>query len=92
MRIVEGYSYLNGHEHMLIHKPSLWSEIENVIAAVDAKQCRTKRTHGQHAKEDLFYSSTALSIKAPQSYIKKPLIKKRPQLREIIKQISLKIA
>ncbi|HEU5012499.1 MAG TPA: BglII/BstYI family type II restriction endonuclease [Roseiflexaceae bacterium] len=61
MRIVEGYSYLNGHEHMLIHKPSLWSEIENVIAAVDAEQCRTKRTQGQHAKEDLFYSSTALN-------------------------------
>jgi hypothetical protein len=36
------YSHLNGHEHILVHKASLWKEIEAVVAAVDARTCKTK--------------------------------------------------
>lgn len=42
MNIVETYSHLNGLEFLLVHKPKLWHEIQSVIAAVDAHQCRTK--------------------------------------------------
>lgn len=36
MRIVEKHSHLNGLEFLLVHKPELWREIEEAIAAVDA--------------------------------------------------------
>ena len=42
MRIVETYSHLNGLEFLLVHKPALWEEIQDVIATVDAEKCRTK--------------------------------------------------
>jgi len=42
MKIAETYSHLNGLEFLLVHKPSLWKEIQTVIATVDAEKCRTK--------------------------------------------------
>jgi hypothetical protein len=42
MRIAQMYSHLNGHEHILVHKPQAWADIEEAIAAVDAEECRTK--------------------------------------------------
>ena len=36
MRIVEHYSHLNGLEYLLVHKPRLWEEIEDVICSADA--------------------------------------------------------
>ena len=42
MQIVEMYSHQNGHEHILVHKPDAWEDIEQVIASVDAEACRTK--------------------------------------------------
>lgn len=42
MRIVEYYSHLNGYEHIVVHKPGLWTEIEEVVSAVDATTCKTK--------------------------------------------------
>ncbi|MDO8587901.1 MAG: BglII/BstYI family type II restriction endonuclease [Armatimonadota bacterium] len=42
MQIARMYSHLNGLEFLLVHKPSLWKEIQEVIAAVDAARCRTK--------------------------------------------------
>lgn len=42
MRIVEHYSHLNGLEYLMVHKPSLWKEIQQVIASVDATQFKTK--------------------------------------------------
>lgn len=52
MRIVSSYSHLNGLEYLLVHKPSLWEEIQSAIASVDAEKCRTKvsresRKHGR---------------------------------------------
>jgi hypothetical protein len=38
MKIVEKYSHLNGLEYLLVHKPELWNEIENVIKTVDAEK------------------------------------------------------
>lgn len=42
MKIAETYSHLNGLEFLLVHKPELWKEIQQVIKAVDAEKCRTK--------------------------------------------------
>ena len=42
MKIVETYSHLNGLEFLLVHKPALWKEIQDVIKSVDADKCRTK--------------------------------------------------
>jgi restriction endonuclease BglII len=42
MRITETYSHLNGLEFLLVHKPSLWDEIQWVVSNVDANECRTK--------------------------------------------------
>lgn len=38
MRISETYSHINGLEYLLIHRPKLWLEIQDVIASVSAKQ------------------------------------------------------
>lgn len=42
MRIARRYSHLNGYEHIMVHKPRLWQDIEDSIAAIDAEACRTK--------------------------------------------------
>lgn len=42
MRLVEYYSHLNGYEHIIVHQPGLWTEIKEVISAVDAESCKTK--------------------------------------------------
>jgi hypothetical protein len=56
MRIAQKYSHLNGLEFLLVHKPGLWKEIEEVIASVDAVACRTKVSKEKTMKGDLLFS------------------------------------
>ncbi|MGH7048181.1 MAG: BglII/BstYI family type II restriction endonuclease [Stellaceae bacterium] len=56
MKITAFYSHLNGHEFLLVHKPALWAEIENVINSADASVCRTKVSREKRTKDRLFYS------------------------------------
>ncbi len=56
MKIAETYSHLNGLEFLLVHKPSLWKEIQAVIAAVDAGRCRTKVSREKTKKDKLLFS------------------------------------
>lgn len=42
MKVATSYSHLGGLEHLLVHEPMLWGEIQSVIADVDADICRTK--------------------------------------------------
>ena len=42
MQIAAKYSHLNGIEYLMVHKPMLLEEVEQVIAAVDAMACKTK--------------------------------------------------
>ena len=42
MQIKAMYSHLNGQEYLIVHRPQLWDEVQNVITAVDAFACRTK--------------------------------------------------
>lgn len=56
MRIVKYYSHLNGYEFIKVHKAKLWTEIEQVIAGVDAKACKTKESKEIRTKGTMFYS------------------------------------
>ena len=56
MRIAETYSHLNGLEFLLVHKPTLWREIQSVIAAVDASHCRTKVSKEKTMRGKLLFS------------------------------------
>ena len=42
MKVGGAYSHLNGQEYLLVHLRSLWEEVQEVIAEVDAESCRTK--------------------------------------------------
>ncbi|GMT47751.1 MAG: hypothetical protein IEMM0007_1317 [bacterium] len=56
MKIAETYSHLNGLEFLLVHKPKLWKEIQDVISAVDANKCRTKVSKEKTMKGKLLIS------------------------------------
>lgn len=56
MKIVETYSHLNGLEFLLVHKPTLWKEIQDVVSAVDANKCRTKVSKEKAMKGELLFS------------------------------------
>lgn len=56
MRIVQMYSHLNGYEHILVHKPKLWADIEESVAAIDAERCRTKTSKEKTMVGKVLYS------------------------------------
>jgi len=56
MKIVKTYSHQNGLEYLLVHKPKLWKEIQDVIKLVDAEVCRTKVSNEVRMKGQLKYS------------------------------------
>jgi hypothetical protein len=56
MRIATHYSHLNGLEFLLVHKPSLWVEIQGVISRVNAARCRTKISKEVRTKNKVLYS------------------------------------
>lgn len=56
MKISETYSHLNGLEFLLVHRPQLWAEIEQVIAALDAQACRTKVSKEKRTIDKLLFS------------------------------------
>ena len=51
MEIKARYSHLNGEEYLLVHRPQLWKEVQNVIAEVDASACRTKVSRERTLRE-----------------------------------------
>ena len=61
MKIAETYSHLNGLEFLLVHKPALWTEIQEVIAAVDAARCKTKVSKEKRMKGELLFSPVDLN-------------------------------
>lgn len=56
MKIAETYSHLNGLEFLLVHKPSLWQEIQTVITRVNANKCKTKVSKEKTMKGRLLFS------------------------------------
>jgi hypothetical protein len=56
MKINEIYSHLNGLEYLMVHKPDLWQEIQDVIGAIDARACKTKKSEEKRMVGKLLYS------------------------------------
>ena len=56
MRIVEYYSHLNGLEYLMVHKPHLWDEIQDVIAQVDATKFKTKVSKEKTMRGKMLYA------------------------------------
>lgn len=56
MKIVETYSHLNGLEYLMVHKPGLWQEIQDVIACVNAHAFKTKVSKEKTMMGKLLYS------------------------------------
>ena len=56
MQLEETYSHLNGLEYLLVHRPTLWDEVQDVIAGVDAEACKTKVSMEQRTFGQTFYS------------------------------------
>lgn len=56
MRIVEHYSHLNGLEYLLVHKPVLWEELQQVITSVDAARFKTKISREKTMPGKLLYA------------------------------------
>lgn len=61
MRIAALCSHLNGQEHILVHKPNLWDEVEQVISGVDASVCLTKESEEKTKKGRFLYSPKDLN-------------------------------
>ncbi len=61
MKIHALYSHLNGHEHILVHKPELWKEVEEVIEGIDAEKCRTKISREKTMRGRTLYSPVAMN-------------------------------
>lgn len=56
MQIKARYSHLNGWEYLVVHRPQLWDEVQNVIAEVDAFACRTKIAKEKRKAGQLLFS------------------------------------
>ncbi|MCZ7592623.1 MAG: restriction endonuclease [Kiritimatiellae bacterium] len=56
MKISEIYSHLNGLEFLMVHKPRLWKEVQDVISAVNSTTCKTKISKEKTMKGALLYS------------------------------------
>ena len=56
MRIVETYSHLNGLEYLMVHHKSLWKQVKDVIASVNADKCKTKLSKEKRMKGQLLFS------------------------------------
>ncbi len=61
MKIVETYPHLNGLEYLLVHKPQLWQEIQDVIQEVDGNACKTKVSKEKTMKGRLLYSPVEMN-------------------------------
>ena len=61
MKIETYYSHLNGLEFLMVHKPTLWTEIQDVIKRADATTCQTKVSKELRTKGQLFYSPRAMN-------------------------------
>ena len=61
MKIIEKYSHLNGLEFLLVHKPNLWQEIQDVIQDVDGEHCKVKVSKEKRTLDKLLYSPVEMN-------------------------------
>jgi len=63
MKICETYSHLNGLEFLIVHKPQLWDEIQDVIGALHAEACKTKVSREKRIKGKMLYSPIEMNAR-----------------------------
>lgn len=68
MRIVQFYSHLNGFEYLQYHKPKIWTEVESIIAGVDAERCRTKASSEARKAGKTLYSPVDMNAEFKQLF------------------------
>lgn len=61
MQVGAKYSHLNGEEYLLLHKPALWAEVQEVIAGIDAEAYKTKVSKEKTMPGRLLYAPTAMN-------------------------------
>jgi hypothetical protein len=71
MRIVEHYSHLNGLEFLMVHKPKLWAEIQQVISSIDATKHRTKISKEKGMVGEFLYSPKDMNLAFKKGFEKK---------------------
>lgn len=71
MKIVETYSHLNGLEYLLVHKPGLWQEIQDVIKAVNAQTFKTKVSKEKTKLGTLLYAPKEMNAAINQEFKKR---------------------
>lgn len=57
MKISETYSHINGLEFVLVHRPNVWHEVENVVATIDAETCKYVAVGNKTSQGRDLYSS-----------------------------------
>ena len=62
MQIGAKYSHLNGEEYLIVHKPALWREVQDVIASVDALACKTKVSKEKTMPGRMLYSPPDMNV------------------------------
>ena len=70
MNIGAKYSHLNGEEYLLVHKPALWQEVLNVIAAVDAEACKTKVSKEKRMLGRALFAPKAMNRAFKQEFVR----------------------
>lgn len=70
MKIATYYSHLNGLEFLMVHKPKLWTEIQDVIKRADATLCRTKVSKEVRSQGKLFYSPRAMNKAVQERFVR----------------------
>lgn len=63
MKIVQTYSHLNGLEFLLVHRPKLWVELQQVVKNVDAQACKTKVSKEKNKIGRMLYSPIAMNAR-----------------------------
>lgn len=61
MEIAKKYSHLNGEEYLLVHHGSLYEEIKETIASIDASTYKTKISNEKSKKGQRLYNPISLN-------------------------------
>lgn len=70
MKIAQTYSHLNGLEFLLVHKPDLWNEVEEIIAEVDITAYQATLFDQEQVGKRRLYSSVDVHFTFKQTLIK----------------------
>ena len=77
MEICNIHSHLNGYEWMLVHKPDLIAEIEDVVKSINADNYKTKISKEETKRNKALYAPTELNRAFKEEFERKKWTEKR---------------